>query len=196
MMTSALPVSSSGWNAAPGVPCTQWSGHSVCGPYGNFTVLNGWPSCQALAKEAWPGGCQSWVSTMWAWRAIRRLTTGTTAAAPGTASAPPSQKSFCMSTTINASFGMASRSVAIGRDISARLFGLERGDPGAERAGFDGAPQAAHDVLVILQIVPRQQHRRENLFATDQMVQIGAAVVPARRAGALLVVRPWIVAMA
>src|SRR5262245_20044651 len=52
------------------------------------------------ANEAWPGGCQSWVSTTFSKRAARRLITGTTSSPFGTASAPPGQKSFCTSTTI------------------------------------------------------------------------------------------------
>src|ERR1051325_11418386 len=121
---------------------------------------------------------------MWSWRPIRRLTRGTIARAPGTASAPPSQKSFCTSTTINASFGIT-HAPSQWRYVPAGLLLLEGIDPPTERAGLDRAPQAAHDVLVVLQIVPRQQHRRENLFGADQMLQIGAAVIGGGRGGGL-----------
>src|SRR4029450_174984 len=190
-----LVVSRSGWKSAPGVPCTQWSGHSVCGPQGNCAGVKGSASRQLLANEAWPGGCQSCVSTIWSWRPIRRLTSGTIARAPGTARAPPSQKAFCMSTTINASFGIT-HAPSQWRYVSAALFFLECCDPGIERTAFDGAPEAAHDVLVVLQIVPRQKHRRENLLGAKQMMQIGAAVMAAGGTRALLVDRPVIVAMA
>src|SRR5918996_6020692 len=57
------------------------------------------PGCEE-AKEAWPRGCQSWVSTMFSKRAASRLMSGTTSSPFGTARAPPGQKSFCTSTTM------------------------------------------------------------------------------------------------
>src|ERR1044072_3627793 len=55
------------------------------------------------AKDEWPFGCQSCVSTT-CWNcSIRRLTRGTISSPLGTASAPPGQKSFCTSMTISAS---------------------------------------------------------------------------------------------
>ncbi len=61
------------WNAAPGVPCTQWSGQSTCVPYESSMVSKGFfPGCDE-AKEAWPRGCQSWVRTTFSKRAARRL---------------------------------------------------------------------------------------------------------------------------
>src|SRR4029450_9373239 len=190
-----LVVSRSGWKSAPGVPCTQWSGHSVCGPQGNCAGVKGSASRRLLANEAWPGGCQSCVSTIWSWRPIKRLTSGTIARAPGTARAPPSQKSFCMSTTISASFGIT-HAPSQWRYVSAALFFLEGGDPGIERAASDRPPEAAHDVLVVMQIVPRQQHRPKNLLGADQVLQVGAAVIAAGGTGALLVDRSRVVAMA
>src|SRR5262245_55872896 len=60
------------------------------------------PGC-VVAKEKWPGACQSCVSTTWWNRAARRLTIGTISSPCGTASAPPGQKSFCTSTTMSTS---------------------------------------------------------------------------------------------
>src|SRR6266576_4990167 len=54
------------------------------------------PGCD-VAKDLWPGGCQSCVNTTWSKRSLRRLTTGTTASPSATASAPSAQKSFCTS---------------------------------------------------------------------------------------------------
>src|SRR5580704_15965558 len=82
------------------------------------------------------------------------------------------------------------------RNVSALLFGFECGDPVAERAGLNGAAQAAHDVLVVLQIVPREQHGGENLLGSDEVMQVGPAVIAAGGAGALLVDWPRIVAVA
>src|SRR5262245_61100211 len=114
------------------------------------------------------------------------------ALAPGTASAPPSQKSFCTSTTINASFGIL-YAPSQWREVSTTLFMLEGGDPGIERAGLDGVPQSAHDVLVVPQIVPRQEHGSENLLGTNEMVKIGPAVVSASGTDALIIDRSGIV---
>src|SRR5262249_10488605 len=121
------------------------------------------------------------------------------ALAPGTASAPPSQKSFCTSTTINASFGIPTTPFdthSKRRYVSLVLFALECGDPVVERAGLDRAAQAAHDVLIEMQVMPAEQHGSQDFAARDQMVKIGPAVVAASWAGALLVDRPRIVAMA
>ncbi len=54
------------------------------------------------AKLEWPAGCQSCVSTTWLAEPISRFTTGTISSPPPTASAPPGQKSFCMSMTMSA----------------------------------------------------------------------------------------------
>src|SRR5574337_1072914 len=51
------------------------------------------------AKEAWPGGCQSWVTATCRKRLASALTSGTIASPSATASAPPGMKSACMSTT-------------------------------------------------------------------------------------------------
>src|SRR4051812_24637874 len=63
------------------------------------------------------------------------------------------------------------------RNVPQGLLGREAGDPGVERAAFDGGAQAAHDVLVILEIVPGEQHGAEDLLAADEMVEIGTAVI-------------------
>src|SRR5688572_6471035 len=65
-------------------------------------VVNGLP-LWVDAKDEWPFGCQSWVSTT-CWNcSISRLTRGTISSPLGTASAPPGQKSFCTSMTMSAS---------------------------------------------------------------------------------------------
>src|SRR5262249_3625271 len=153
------------------------------------TLLNGSASFHELANEACPLGCQSWVNTTLSSRPIRRLTRGTMALAPGTASAPPSQKSFCMSITINASFGIPMFSPQSDGMSPRPRFGLEGGDPVPERAGLDGGAQAAHDVLVVMHVVPRQKHGTKNLLAADQVVQIGAAMVAACGTGTVFVDR-------
>ena len=53
--------------------------------------------------------------------------------------------------------------------------------------------QAAHQVLVVLEVVPGQQHRAEHLLGAEQVVQIGAAVAGAGGAGAGRVERAGIV---
>ena len=58
------------------------------------------------------------------------------------------------------------------------------------------ARSAAHQFLVVVQVVPGQQHRPEDLRRLDQMVQIGAAECRAGRAAALRVERPRIVGVA
>ena len=55
------------------------------------------------ANETWSPGCQSWVSTTLVKFAAIRLIAGTTFSPPGTASAPPVQKSFCTSITSSTS---------------------------------------------------------------------------------------------
>src|SRR5471032_3389824 len=80
-------------------------------------------------------------------------------------------------------------------DVSPPLFLLECGDVVAECAALDTRPQAAHYVLIIVEIVPGEQHRAQNLLAANEVMQVGTAVVRARRAGAMLVDRPRIVAM-
>lgn len=57
-----------------------------------------------LANEAWPGVCQSCVTTMFWNEAASLLITGTTAAPPFTGKVPPSMKQFWTSTTISADF--------------------------------------------------------------------------------------------
>ena len=63
----------------------------------------------------------------------------------------------------------------------------------SSRRSGDGCAQAAHQVLIILHIVPGEQHRPEHLLRLEQMVQIGAAVARAGRAAARRVQRRGIV---
>ena len=71
--------------------------------YGPAWDESGETGACAEAKDAWPGVCQSCVSTtQWNARAMR-LITGTTWSPSGTASTPPGMKAFCTSTTISAS---------------------------------------------------------------------------------------------
>src|SRR5262245_3080789 len=67
-------------------------------------VSNGFLPAWALAKEAWPGVCQSCVTTMLSNEAASLLINGTTSAPPFTGSVPPSMKQFWTSTTIRADF--------------------------------------------------------------------------------------------
>src|ERR1700740_3552527 len=71
------------------------------------------PGCDE-ANEAWPGGCQSCVSTTLSKRAASRLIIGTTSSPLGTASAPPGMKSFWTSTTMR----QASAATACGIPVS------------------------------------------------------------------------------
>src|ERR1700738_853156 len=70
------------------------------------------------------------------------------------------------------------------RGIAARLRRVELGDEIVERAGADRRAQAAHQIAIIPQIVPAQQHARQDLAAAAEMVEIGAAVGNASRTGA------------
>src|SRR5262245_48971565 len=67
-------------------------------------VSNGFLPAWELAKEAWPGVCQSCVTTMLSNDAASLLISGTTSAPPFTGSVPPSTKQFWTSTTIRAAF--------------------------------------------------------------------------------------------
>ena len=91
------------------------------------------------AKDEWPFGCQSCVSTT-CWNcSISRLTRGTISSPLGTASAPPGQKSFCTSMTMSASSAVGVILPAMtappkrGRTIGARGSGAtqRRGPPSA-----------------------------------------------------------------
>src|SRR5919199_2099075 len=93
-----------------------------------------WPPC--LVNERWSCGCQSWVATTVPKRGISSFSVSTIWSPSFTASAPPGQKSFCTSTTINASCSPTCAVVDIvslrhagrarsGRDLLARaLVGL------------------------------------------------------------------------
>src|SRR3546814_9487588 len=54
---------------------------------------------------------------------------------------------------------------------------------------------AAHQVLVIGQIMRRHQHGAENLVGAHEEMQVGAAVVAAGRAAAMLVDGPRVLGM-
>src|SRR5262245_3586108 len=77
-------------------------------------LVKGWPLC-VVAKEEWPRGCQSWVSTTWRNCPIRRLTVGTISSPFGTARLPPGQKSFCTSMTTSTSSSVGVIFMAIAR---------------------------------------------------------------------------------
>src|SRR5438477_109610 len=55
--------------------------------------------------------------------------------------------------------------------------------------------KAAHDILVIVHVVPCQEHGTQNLLAADQVVQIGAAMVATGGAGTVFVDRPRVIAV-
>ena len=84
-------------------------------------VSNGFLPAWVLANEAWPGVCQSCVTTMFSNEAASLLITGTTAAPPFTGSVPPSMKQFWTSTTISADLGP-------GLMVPAARAGAEAGD--------------------------------------------------------------------
>src|SRR5689334_11613019 len=98
-------------------------------------------------------------------RSTSRLTAGTIASPPATASAPPGQKSFCKSITTKAVGIVASSSSAPvytrsdRHDVAFRLLGGEPGHPVGESTARDRLAQAARHVLVEVQVVPGQQHR-------------------------------------
>src|SRR3712207_404060 len=70
---------------------------------GQLVVSKGCRAGWLEAKEAWPSGCQSCVSTTWRKALARRLIGAITASPSGTASAPPGRKSYWTSTTIRMS---------------------------------------------------------------------------------------------
>src|SRR5271156_5711041 len=72
-------------------------------PYGSSVTSNGLaPSCED-ANDAWPAGCQSWVTTTFSNARPSRSTSGMIASPSATASAPPGRKSFCTSITMRTS---------------------------------------------------------------------------------------------
>src|SRR5690625_1556336 len=81
-------------------------------------------------------------------------------------------------------------------DITGGAEGLELCHEGREPPAPDGVPQPRHQLLIIMQIMPGQQHRGDDLAGAEDMMQIGAAIAPAARTGAILVQRARIVAMA
>ena len=73
---------------------------------------------------------------------------------------------------------------------------MERADERIQRAGLDGCPETGHEILIIVQIVPRQQHRAEDFVRPHQMMQIGPAIIPAGGTAARLVQWARVVAVA
>src|SRR5271167_1393770 len=84
-------------------------------PYGSSVTSNGMaPACEE-ANDAWPAGCQSWVTTTLSNSRARRSTSVMIASPSATASAPPGRKSFCTSITSRTSSAV----MTIGASISA-----------------------------------------------------------------------------
>ena len=65
-----------------------------------------------------------------------------------------------------------------------RPSGLRAGAANAAQSGCDRRPKPPHQALIIRQIVRRQQHWPEHFPGAKQMMQIGARVALASRAGA------------
>ena len=65
------------------------------------------------------------------------------------------------------------------RRSSSRLRRMEIGDELVERPRRDRLAQSQHQIAIILQIVPGQQHARRGSPCAAQMVEIGAAVAGA-----------------
>src|SRR3954466_11532021 len=62
-----------------------------------------------------------------------------------------------------------------------------------EAACRDRLAHAAHQVLVIMQVDAGEQHPAQDLIRLDQVMQIGAGIIPRRRAIAVRVERTRIV---
>ena len=102
---SIAETSSPEWNDAPGVFCTQWSGHSTCGrPATSMTSPAEWPGWLD-ANDACPAGCQSCVATTSSKPGVSALATGTTESPSTTGREPNGMKSFWMSTSRSARIG-------------------------------------------------------------------------------------------
>src|SRR5687767_3710796 len=78
------------------------------------------PGCDD-AKDECPAGCQSWVCTTCLKFLAKSLMRGTTSSASGTASFPPAQKSYCMSTTRSTSFSLVCMGTSLGKGSGASL---------------------------------------------------------------------------
>src|SRR6056297_1296179 len=81
-------------------------------------------------------------------------------------------------------------------DISGLAALVKRRLPLRETPLGDGAAHSGHDLLIIMQVMPCQQHRADDLLTAEHMMQIGPAIAPAGRTGALIVQRARIVLMA
>ena len=99
----SAPSGSAGWSAAPGVPRTQWSGHSSCAPWGSSSVVYG---CRPGVRGG-EGDVARRVEVLRRHHGRERgrepRDGATTSSPPGTPSAPPGRKSCCRSTTSRAS---------------------------------------------------------------------------------------------
>src|SRR5688572_18531624 len=87
------------------------------------------------AKEEWPRGCQSWVSTTWRNCPIRRLTVGTISSPFGTARLPPGQKSFCtsMTTSTSSSVGVIFKAITRPRNCDPGDYRFRPAPPQSKR---------------------------------------------------------------
>jgi len=72
----------SAWKSAPELPWTQWSGHSICGPYSTSIWVNGAAPSWLEAKLIWSGVCQSCDTTTVLNRAAISLISGMIDAPP------------------------------------------------------------------------------------------------------------------
>src|SRR5215469_18148949 len=72
---------------------------------------------------------------------------------------------------------------------------VESGDEIGESPCLDRLAQTFQEVGIILQIVPGQQHAREDFAGLAQMMEISTAVPGASRAGAFGIERPLILGM-
>src|SRR5260221_14680049 len=79
---------------------------------------------------------------------------------------------------------MLHRTWSGGAPVAARLGVVKAGDEIVERGRRNRRAQILHEVAIVAQVVPRQQHARQDRAAAAEMVEIGAAVGFASRAAA------------
>ena len=72
---------------------------------------------------------------------------------------------------------------------------MKRGLPRLKGPGSDRVANTLHKLLIIMQVMPGQQHGTDDFLTAEYMVQIGAAIVAAGRTGARLVQRARIILM-
>src|SRR5690348_8089951 len=75
-----------------------------------------------------------------------------------------------------------SRSLAINSigtfvTLAFRSLCMEGRDEGIEAARLDRAPESLHQFLIVMQVVPGQQHRTQHFLGLDQVVEIAAGIV-------------------